>query len=227
VLAMRSFPYLIPRLARPFHQNPLGCASDAYTSHLRHDLLIVPLGHYRRFVHLLNRLMCTLAALLFLAFPWLGRDKGSGGLDAFNQDAAAGFLDKDTTYSNATASLIYAWCNWSGQGERGQKFACKNVMFVDNVAKGKIRTNVSGIERLEGDRVHFTDGSSARCDRLILCTGYRDVFPFLKGTLDAESTPLEVPEGNVRRLYKHVSHLVLPFSLPAPALLTLFYMLRL
>jgi len=206
MLVMRSFPYLIPRLARPFHSNPLGCPSDAFTSHLRHDLLNVPMSHYRKFRHLLNRLMCTLAALLFFLFPWLGHDEGSGKLDAFKQDAADGYIDKDTRYSNVSASLIYAWCNWSGQGERGQKFACKNVMFVDSIVQGKVRTNVSGIQRLEGENVHFSDGSSVRCDCLVLCTGYRDVFPFLKGSVDAAGTPLSVPEGNVRRLYKHIFH---------------------
>mmetsp|Transcript_109901 Transcript_109901/g.342597 ORF Transcript_109901/g.342597 Transcript_109901/m.342597 type:complete len:573 (-) Transcript_109901:154-1872(-) len=207
VLAMRSFPYLIPRLVRPFHENPLGCPSDAFTSHLRHDLLLVPLSHYRRFCHLLNRLVCTLAAFLYLLLPCLGRPSGgSAAKDAFQQDAGAGYIDKDTRYSNVSASLIYAWCNWSGQGERGQKFACKNVTFVENVVQGKIRTNISGIERLDGDRVLFKDGASAKCDCLIMCTGYRDVFPFLKGTIGASETPLAVTEGNVRRLYKHIIH---------------------
>eukprot|EP00913_Durusdinium_trenchii_P030113 g28218.t1 len=72
VLALRSYPYLIPRLARPFHSNPLGCSSDAFTSHLRHDYLLVPMRHYRRLKDFLNRLMCTLAALLFFFFPFLG-----------------------------------------------------------------------------------------------------------------------------------------------------------
>jgi len=207
VLAMRSFPYLIPRLVRPFHDNPLGCPSDAFTSHLRHDLLLVPMSHYRRFRDFLNRLMCALAALLYLILPCLGRPSQSSGCkDAFQQDASAGYIDKDTRYSNASASLIYKWCNWSGQGERGQKFACKNVTFVDNIVQGKIRTNVSGIQRLQGDQVLFNDGSSARCDCLVMCTGYKDVFPFLKGTVGSSETPLAVPEGNVRRLYKHVFH---------------------
>lgn len=207
VLAMRSFPFLIPRLVRPFHTNPLGCPSDAFTSHLRHDLLFVPMSHYRRFRHFLSRVMCTLAALLYLLLPCLGRPgKSPSGKDAFEQDAKAGYIDKDTRYSNVSASLIYAWCNWSGQGERGQKFACKNVTFVDNIVQGKIRTNVSGVKRLDGDKVVFADGSSARCDCLVMCTGYKDVFPFLKGTIGASETPLAVPEGNVRRLYKHMFH---------------------
>eukprot|EP00930_Biecheleria_cincta_P085043 TRINITY_DN74463_c0_g1_i1.p1 TRINITY_DN74463_c0_g1~~TRINITY_DN74463_c0_g1_i1.p1 ORF type:complete len:592 (+),score=84.60 TRINITY_DN74463_c0_g1_i1:39-1778(+) len=208
VLALRSFPYLIPRLARPFHKNPFGCPSDAFTSHLRHDLLLVPMCHYQRIKHFINRLMCTLAALLFLLFPFLGTGWGSTDVekDAFNQDASAGFVDKDTPYSPLAATLIYNWCNRSGQQEHGQKFACKNVMFVENVVNGRIRTIDCGIQRLEGNFVVFNDGSRVKCDCLVMCTGYKDVFPFLKGTVGSTDTPLCVPDGNVRRLYKHIFH---------------------
>lgn len=206
VLALRSYPYLIPRLARPFHANPLGCSSDAFTSHLRHDLLIVPMRHYRRLKHFLNRLMCTLAAILFCLMPSLGRGRQPPTKDAFNQDAAAGYIDLDTPYSPLTATLIYRFCNLSGQQERGQKFACKNVMFVDNIVRGKIVVNASGIKGIEPEAVVFNDGSRARCQCLVLCTGYRDEFPFLKGTIGATGFPLAVPEGNVRKLYKHIFH---------------------
>jgi len=206
VLALRSFPYLIPRLIRPFHDNPLGCPSDAFTSHLRHDLLIVPMRHYRKFTHFLNRLMCTLAALMYFLMPWLGRDSKPEEKDAFNQDMSAGFIDLRTPYSPMVAKLIYNFCNLSGQQERGQKFACKNVMFVPNIVQGKIATNVSGIKCVEEGCVVFNDGSRARCNCIIFCTGYRDEFPFLKGNIGNTGVALAVPEGNVRRLYKHVFH---------------------
>ncbi|CAE8623611.1 unnamed protein product, partial [Polarella glacialis] len=206
VLAMRSFPYLIPRLARPFHSNPLGCPSDAFTSHLRHDLLLVPMCHYQKLKHLISRIMCTLAAILYLIFPFLGVGGSSSEKDAFNQDASAGFIDKDTPYSPLAATLIYQWCNRSGQQEHGQKFACKNVMFVEHIVKGRIQPNPSGIQRLDGEYVVFNDSSRVRCDCLIFCTGYRDVFSFLKGNVGSTSVALAVPDGNVRRLYKHVIH---------------------
>eukprot|EP00933_Yihiella_yeosuensis_P061914 TRINITY_DN64784_c0_g1_i1.p1 TRINITY_DN64784_c0_g1~~TRINITY_DN64784_c0_g1_i1.p1 ORF type:complete len:585 (+),score=83.02 TRINITY_DN64784_c0_g1_i1:77-1831(+) len=210
VLALRSFPYLIPRLARPFHSNPLGCPSDAFTSHLRHDLLIVPRSHYSKFRHFLNRLMCTLAALLFAIFPFLGTsrkaEQGYDDADAFNQNSAAGFIDKDTPNSPLVATLIYSWCNRSGQQEHGQKFACKNVMFATNVVNGKISPNSSGIARVDGDYVVFNDGSKVRCQHLVMCTGYKDVFPFLKGKIGKTNLPLAVPDGNVRKLYRHIFH---------------------
>mmetsp|Transcript_94900 Transcript_94900/g.267965 ORF Transcript_94900/g.267965 Transcript_94900/m.267965 type:complete len:571 (-) Transcript_94900:61-1773(-) len=206
VLAIRSFPYLIPRLVRPFHTNPLGCSSDAFTSHLRHDLLNVPIRHYRRLQHFLNRLMCTIAAFLLLLFPSLGRGREAPTRDAFNQDVAGGYVDKDTKYSPLAAKLIYSFCNLSGQGERGQKFACKNVTFVEHMVQGKIVTNASGIRSVEGEYVLFNDGSRARCECIVLCTGYKDEFPFLKGNIGKTGIPLSVPAGNVRRLYKHIFH---------------------
>lgn len=47
---------------------------------------------------------------------------------------------------------------------------------------------VPTIERIDGQYVHFGDGTSGRFDALILCTGYRHKFPFLPGSL-ALSTP--------------------------------------
>jgi dimethylaniline monooxygenase (N-oxide forming) len=206
VLALRSYPYLIPRLARPFHSNPLGCPSDAFTSHLRHDLLLVPKCRYQRVRDFLNRLMCTLAAILFFLLPFLGTGGYSSKQDAFKQDRTAGYLDKDTANSPLVAALIYSWCNRSGQQECGQKFACKNVMFTENVVNGRIKPNASSILRLDKDAVVFKDGFRAKCDCLVMCTGYKDVFPFFKGNIGNTLTPLEVPDGNVRRLYKHVFH---------------------
>eukprot|EP00931_Biecheleriopsis_adriatica_P060950 TRINITY_DN3661_c0_g2_i1.p1 TRINITY_DN3661_c0_g2~~TRINITY_DN3661_c0_g2_i1.p1 ORF type:complete len:585 (-),score=94.66 TRINITY_DN3661_c0_g2_i1:164-1918(-) len=206
VLALRSYPYLIPRLARPFHENPFGCPSDAFTSHLRHDLLNVPRSRHRRFKHFVRRLMFSLAALLFLIFPCLGRGREKPKKDAFNQDASKVFLDKETPEDKLSSVLIYSWCNRSGQQEHGQKFACKNVTFVKQVVDGRIQTNDSGIVRIDGGFVVFGSGARVKCDCLVMCTGYRDVFPFLKGNVGRSTTPLAVPEGNVRRLYKHIFH---------------------
>eukprot|EP00435_Cladocopium_sp_Y103_P024111 s4102_g5.t2 len=155
----------------------------------------------------LNRLMCTIAAVLFFLFPFLGTGDHHYKEDAFNQDAKANYVDKDTLYNTTVASLIYHWCNRSGQQELGQKFACKNVMFMNKVAQGRILVNASGIDHVSAESVVFQDGTKApKCDCLVLCTGYRDVFPFLKGTIGDTGVPLSVPENNVRRLFKHVFH---------------------
>jgi dimethylaniline monooxygenase (N-oxide forming) len=39
------------------------------------------------------------------------------------------------------------------------------------------------IDRIDGDLVHFADGTSERIDRIVYCTGYKITFPFLDGTL--------------------------------------------
>lgn len=58
-------------------------------------------------------------------------------------------------------------------------------------------------ERLAGDRVVFTDGSSVRCDLLIWATGYRVSFPFLDPALVA-APDKELP------LWKRTVHPDLP-----------------
>merc|ERR1711879_525397 len=116
----------------------------------------------------LARIMCTLAALLYALLPFLGRGRRPPTKDAFNQDNAKGYIDKDTLESPLAAKLIYSFCNLSGQQERGQKFACKNVMFVENMVQGKIATNASGIKCVDREAVVFNDGSRAKCDCLVL-----------------------------------------------------------
>ncbi len=49
--------------------------------------------------------------------------------------------------------------------------------ILDRLAHGAI-TPKPNIARLEGDRVHFTDGSSVHADLIVYCTGYKVTFPF-------------------------------------------------
>ena len=70
--------------------------------------------------------------------------------------------------------------------------------ILDRLAHGAI-TPKPNIERLEGDRVVFADGSSVHADLVVYCTGYRISFPFLdEAVVDARENEL--------RLYKHVFH---------------------
>lgn len=57
-----------------------------------------------------------------------------------------------------------------------------------------------GIERFDGDRVHFTDGRSDRVDTLVWATGYRVTIPFL-------SERWLGPDPEAMPLYKRVFHL--------------------
>src|SRR4051812_17115462 len=70
---------------------------------------------------------------------------------------------------------------------------------LSRISHGRI-TPKPGIERLTGDGVRFTDGSTEPVDAIVWCTGYRVVIPFLDPGLvgfDPKTLPL----------YKRVLHL--------------------
>jgi len=68
--------------------------------------------------------------------------------------------------------------------------------FCDRVGHGDI-TMKPNIERLDGDTVHFTDGTSEHVDLLVYATGYKVALPFF----DKE---LYDPAGNAMPLYERV-----------------------
>ena len=71
-------------------------------------------------------------------------------------------------------------------------------------AQGRARSRPKpGIERLDGDQVVFTDGSTAPCDLLIWATGYNVTFPFLDPALVSA-------KGNDLPLWKRIVHPDLP-----------------
>jgi cation diffusion facilitator CzcD-associated flavoprotein CzcO len=49
--------------------------------------------------------------------------------------------------------------------------------ILSRVAHGEV-TPKPNIARLDGDRVHFTDGTSVEADIVVYCTGYKVTFPF-------------------------------------------------
>ena len=57
-----------------------------------------------------------------------------------------------------------------------------------------------GLERIEGDVVHFTDGTSQAFDAIIMCTGYIFHFPFLPDDLRLETHNCLYPDN----LYKGI-----------------------
>lgn len=54
--------------------------------------------------------------------------------------------------------------------------------------------------KIEGNTVHFKDGSTAEVDDIILCTGYLFSFPFMEERLRLKSSNVLYPEG----LYKSI-----------------------
>ena len=59
----------------------------------------------------------------------------------------------------------------------GQAHPTISGRFLDRVVHGAI-TYKPNIARLEGDRVHFVDGTSVHADLVVYCTGYKVTFPF-------------------------------------------------
>jgi dimethylaniline monooxygenase (N-oxide forming) len=66
----------------------------------------------------------------------------------------------------------------------GQAHPTISGRFLDRLVHGAIsyRPNIA---RLEGDRVHFVDGTSVRADVVVYCTGYKVTFPFFDAGLIA------------------------------------------
>lgn len=89
--------------------------------------------------------------------------------------------------------------DWFIKGGFTGKSLQKNDDFVANLLNGKIRHIPSGVARLEGNTVHFTDGESVEADVVLCCTGYEE-----------SSIPAEWLGGieikDVRRLFKHAFH---------------------
>jgi cation diffusion facilitator CzcD-associated flavoprotein CzcO len=70
--------------------------------------------------------------------------------------------------------------------------------LLGRIGHGRIAIRPN-IERLEGDRVRFEDGSVAPVDKIIYCTGYRITFPFL-------GKEIADPDHNRIDLYRRVVH---------------------
>ncbi|MCS6790763.1 MAG: NAD(P)-binding domain-containing protein [Bacteroidia bacterium] len=74
-----------------------------------------------------------------------------------------------------------------------------NSELLYQLRHGKVRIRPS-LQRLEGCRVYFTDGTWGEYDTLIWATGYEVAFPYLDSSL--------VPTGDkVRKLYLHLFYL--------------------
>jgi cation diffusion facilitator CzcD-associated flavoprotein CzcO len=74
--------------------------------------------------------------------------------------------------------------------------------ILDRLAHGAV-TPKPNIDRLDGDRVYFTDGSHVEADLVIYCTGYKITFPFFDEELFSA-------KDNQASLYKHMVHPTIP-----------------
>jgi hypothetical protein len=56
------------------------------------------------------------------------------------------------------------------------------TLYLDHIVHGRIITK-PGIERLDGRRVHFADGTDEEFDLIVYATGFRPSFPFMDKSL--------------------------------------------
>jgi len=75
--------------------------------------------------------------------------------------------------------------------------------LLERIGHGRVKVKPN-IQRLEGDRVRFEDGSVERIDRIVYCTGYKISFPFFDRSL------LDHAADNRIELYRRVVHPDLP-----------------
>jgi len=179
-LAIRSYPYLIPRILNT-------SSSDGWTSrmflvftHPSENLVYYTIGLF---------MMCCMFLQHVMTRMILSKDALKQKIDAFNQPTSTKMLDLDTIYDSESLKLIKSWTLLSG----GKKFATKNVTFVPYVLNGRIKANASGINYVQDDTVFFNDGRSVRADILVACTGYQDNFDYIEG--------FHIRDNNIRNLF--------------------------
>jgi cation diffusion facilitator CzcD-associated flavoprotein CzcO len=80
----------------------------------------------------------------------------------------------------------------------GQAHPTVSAELLDRIGHGRI-TVKPNLERIDGSRVHFVDGTSETIDTIVWCTGYRITFPFLDDSLIGTA-------GNQVSLYRRVVH---------------------
>jgi cation diffusion facilitator CzcD-associated flavoprotein CzcO len=101
------------------------------------------------------------------------------------------------------------------------------TVYLDHIVHGRIVTK-PGIERLEGKRVVFTDGSEEEIDLLIWATGFKPSFPFMdssyildeagrsklftiRSTANSTTSLSWVAEGGVWQLADYQARLIASF----------------
>jgi dimethylaniline monooxygenase (N-oxide forming) len=80
----------------------------------------------------------------------------------------------------------------------GQAHPTVSADLLDRIGHGRVKVKPN-LERIDGARVHFADGSSETIDTIVWCTGYRITFPFLDDSVVGTA-------GNRVSLYRRVVH---------------------
>lgn len=214
-LSLRSYSFLLPRLfcgkystdattARSHHfemfvratDNPFATRAifgDSVASRLAFSVATKLYGA----ATVARRLLAAAAGVLGVAR--LPEQAAAAPLNNLGEPLLPLKLDLSTEWNEENMEAIDEWNrrshNYEGNWSPRIIF-CKNVSFIPNIVNGRIAVNESGIERIDGGVVHFTDKTTREFDTIVLCTGFHKDFSRLGAALSVE-------DNNVRNLYKH------------------------
>ena len=211
-VSVRSNTFLIPRLIYgKYSTDTLTTRSHHYEMWHRASDMQFQMKSYSGDNWLIKRLFIIIAALYGLfSFPLsyirnMFRSKNISDLlkpvNNMGQLKYPSKMDMDTPNEKEVIEFVNDWNRKSHkhEGNWSQKIIfSKNVSFVPNILKKKLQVQETGIERVDGKKVYFCDGSSQEFDQIVLCTGFLKDFSFIKG--------VEIKGNNVRNLYKHAFH---------------------
>jgi len=211
-LSIRSRSYLVPRLyAGKYSTDMLTLRASHYEFFVRATDVPFDMPSFFEDEHVSRAEFleaARLSGLVLFGLGSLGRQSTNGAPedapDSVNNLGEPMWplkLDLGTDLSKENLRLINEWnrgCNGGTGSYIPKVIFCKNVSFIPNVANGKIRVDETGIEQIEGRTVRFRGGNVEEFDAIVLCTGFKPNFSVLRD--------IDVPENNVRNLYKHAFH---------------------
>lgn len=144
----------------------------------------------------------ALGAVRMLRDRLLRRDPAAAedGVNPMGEPIRPPKLDLGTPLNDENWNMMMEWNRRSHPDESWAQrgIFCKNVTFIPSIVSGKVALNDAGIERSEGNTVHFGDSTSGEFDAVVLCTGY--------SKKDISIGDLRIEDGNVRNLYRHFLH---------------------
>lgn len=102
---------------------------------------------------------------------------GKFGLDFFMK--AQAYLKLKLDRNMAEKDRIYFEMLRDQTTGFSDRFLTKNDVFIEDIAAGKLEVKVAQIKNIQGNVVHFSDGSSGEFDFIVCNTGYLNEFSFV------------------------------------------------
>jgi len=195
-LSIKSYPYIIPR---NFNMHGTSITSDVMDTRLiyREDSILESQKLSVKSICLYSYMLLWSLVYTILVYPFIKLSTLSTRkkTDVFGQSRKENFMDLSTKNTSEARKLIFAW-KTMGDCDGSNKFATKNATFITNILNNKLDVNASGIKRIAGNDIYFNDDQIFTADKIVLCTGYKDEFPFLSGEVN-------FPNNDVRNLYQN------------------------